>query len=145
MIVLPIKIESENYCIGARHDKDSYYTEAEKTIINNIDVNVTSQTTTNKTVNITAKSNIPQDVVQGKLLFILSNGTQIEATYGDNGIWWAEHTFDAYGEYKVNATYVGLDNVTINNGTITINKVNSTITLDNIVLSFLQVEPFNFG
>ena len=72
----------------------------------------------------------------GKLLFILPNGTQIDATYGANGIWWAEHTFDAYGEYKVNATYVGLDNVTINNGTITINKVNSTITLDNIVLDY---------
>ena len=72
----------------------------------------------------------------GKLLFILPNGTQIEATYGANGTWWAEHTFDAYGEYKINATYVGLDNVTINNGTITINKVNSTITLDNIVLDY---------
>ena len=54
----------------------------------------------------------------GKLLFILPNGTQIEATYGTNGTWWAEHTFDAYGEYKVNATYVGLDNVTITNATI---------------------------
>ena len=98
--------------------------------------NVTSAETNNRTVNITAKSNIPQDILEGKLLFILSNGTQIEATYGDNGIWWAEHTFDAYGEYKVNATYVGLDNVAINNGTITINKVNSTITLDNIVLDY---------
>ena len=98
--------------------------------------NVTPVTANNKTVNITAKSNIPQDIIEGKLLFILPNGTQIEATYGDNGIWWAEHTFDAYGEYKINATYVGLDNVTINNGTITINKVNSTITLDNIVLDY---------
>ena len=56
----------------------------------------------------------------GKLLFILPNGTQINATYGANGIWWAVHTFDAYGEYKVNATYVGLDNVTVNNATITV-------------------------
>ena len=99
-------------------------------------VNVTSLTTTNKTVNITAKSNIPNEIIGGKLLFILPNGTQIEATYGSNGIWWAEHTFDAYGEYKINATYVGLDNVTVNNGTITINKVNSTITLDDIVLDY---------
>ena len=98
--------------------------------------NVTSAETNNRTVNITAKSNIPQDILEGKLLFILPNGTQIEATYGANGIWWAEHTFDAYGEYKVNATYVGLDNVAINNGTITINKVNSTITLDDIVLDY---------
>ena len=136
-IVLDI-IAGENYYISARHNTDSYYTEAETTISNNtkFNVNVTSKTTNNKTVNITAKSNIPNDVVQGKLLFILPNGTQIEATYGANGTWWAEHTFDAYGEYKVNATYVGLDNVTINNGTITINKVNSTITLDNIVLDY---------
>ena len=134
-IVLNINA-GDNYYISARHDTDSYYTEAEKTIINNIDVNVTSQTTTNKTVNITAKSNIPQDVVQGKLLFILPNGTQINATYGTNGTWWAVHTFDAYGEYKVNASYVGLDNVTVNDGTITINKVNSTIILDNIVLDY---------
>ena len=137
MIVLDISA-GENYYISARHDTDSYYAEAEKTISNNtqFNVNVTSKTTNNKTVNITAKSNIPNDVVQGKLLFILPNGTQIEATYCANGTWWAEHTFDAYGEYKVNATYVGLDNVTINNGTITINKVNSTITLDNIVLDY---------
>ena len=100
-------------------------------------INVTSLATNNRTVNITAKSDIPKDILwEGKLLFILPNGTQIEATYGANGTWWAEHTFDAYGEYKINATYVGLDNVTINNGTITINKVNSTITLDNIVLDY---------
>jgi len=100
-------------------------------------VNVTSLTTNNKTVNITAKTNVPKDIIwEGKLLFILPNSTQIEATYGANGIWWAEHTFDDYGEYNVNATYVGLDNVTVNNGTITINKVNSTIALDNIVLDY---------
>jgi len=74
--------------------------------------------------------------VKGKLLFILPNGTQINATYGTNGTWWAVHTFDAYGEYEVNASYVGLDNVTVNDGTITINKVNSTIILDNIVLDY---------
>ena len=100
-------------------------------------INVSSVTTNNKTVNITAKTDIPKDILwDGKLLFILPNGTQIEATYGANGTWWAEHTFDACGEYKINATYVGLDNVTINNGTITINKVNSTITLDDIVLDY---------
>jgi len=128
---------SIDYYLVLRHDGDSYYTEAEKTISNmKFNVNVTSQTITNRTVNITAKSNILNETMPGKLLFILPNGTQIEATYGSNGTWWAEHTFDDYSEYKVNATYVGLDNVTINNGTITINKVNSTITLDNIVLDY---------
>ncbi len=137
MIVLDISAD-DNYYISARHDADSYYTEAETTISNNtkFNANVTSQKTTNKTINITAESNIPNDVVKGKLLFILPNGTQIDATYGANGTWWAEHTFDTYGEYNVNATYVGLDNVTVNDGTITINKVNSTISLDNIVLDY---------
>ena len=137
MIVLDMSA-GENYYISVRHDTDSYYTEAERTISNNtkFNVNVTSQTTNNKTVNITAKSNIYSEVMPGKLLFLLPNGDEINATYGANGTWWAVHTFDDYGEYKVNASYVGLDNVTVNNGTITINKVNSTITLDNIVLDY---------
>ena len=89
MIVLPI-IAGENYYISARHDTDSYYTEAETTISNNtkFNVNVTSQTTTNKTVNLTAKSNIYSEFMPGKLLFILPNGTQINANYAGNGTWW---------------------------------------------------------
>jgi len=136
-IVLNIK-DSDDYYIFVRHEADSYYTESEKTISNNINVNVTSKTTNNRTVNITAKSNIYSEIMPGKLLFVLPNGTKIDAAYGANGTWWAEHTFDAYGEYKVNATYVGLDNVTLNNGTITINKADSTITLDNVVLDYAE-------
>jgi len=56
-------------------------------------VNVTSLTTTNKTVNITAKSNLPQDILEGKLLFILPNSTKITANYDGNGTWWAVHTW----------------------------------------------------
>jgi len=70
----------------------------------------------------------------------LPNSTKISANYSDNGTWWAVHEFDKYDVYQVNATYVGLDNVTINNGTITINKVNSTISLDNIVLDYGESE-----
>ena len=100
-------------------------------------VNVTSLTTNNKTVNITAKTNVPKDIIwEGKLLFILPNGTQIEATYGTNGTWWAEHTFDAYGEYKVNATYVGLDNVTVNNATITVNKIKTELSGNAITTTY---------
>ena len=64
----------ENYYISARHNADSYYTEAEKTISNNtkFNVNVTSQTTTNKTVNITAKSNIYSEFMPGKLLYVFN-------------------------------------------------------------------------
>ena len=99
-------------------------------------VNVTSLTINNRTVNITAKSNIPNEIVEGKLLFILPNGTEITANYAGNGTWWALHQFDDYAVYRVNASYVGLDNVTITNGTIMVNKANSTITLENIVLDY---------
>ena len=98
--------------------------------------NVTSVTTNNKTVNITAKSNIPNEIIEGKLLFILPNDANINANYAGNGTWWAVHAFDDCGEYKVNASYSGLDNVAVNNGTIAINKANSTITLDNITLDY---------
>ena len=129
-IVLNINA-GENYFIGVRHNEDSYYTEAEKIISQNIKfyANVTSISTTNKTVNITAKSNIPN--VEGKLLFILPNGANITANYAGNGTWWAEHTFDDYAVYQVNATYVGLDNVTINNATISISKTPTNITVEN--------------
>ena len=86
-------------------------------------VNVTSLTTSSKTVNITAKSNIPNEIIKGKLLFILPNGDEINANYAGNGIWWAEHTFDDSGVYQVNATYIGWNNVAVSNATITIPNV----------------------
>ena len=100
-------------------------------------INVTSDTTINKTVNFTAKSDIPKDILwDGKLLFILPNGTEINANYEDDNIWWAVYTFDEYGEYNITASYAGLNNVLVNKGTITINKEDSTIKLDNIVLDY---------
>ena len=100
-------------------------------------VNVTSIETNNKTVNITAKTDIPKDILwNGKLTFILPDGTKINATYADGGIWWAVHTFDEYSVYEIGAAYDGLNNVTVNNGTITITKADSTITLENITLAY---------
>ena len=137
MIVLDITA-GENYYISVHHDTDSYYTEAEKTISNNtkFNANVTSQTTNNKTVNITAKSNIKPEVMPGKLLFILPNGDTINATYASNGTWWAVHTFDDYGDYQVNASYIGFDNVTITNATISIVKANSTVNVSDVVMDY---------
>ena len=134
-IVLNINA-GDNYYISARHDTDSYYTEAETTISNNtkFNVNVASKTTNNKTVNITAKSNIPNDVVQGKLLFIVPNTNPINATYAGNGTWWAVYTFADYGEYEVNATFEGLENVTVNNATISISKIPTNITVNTVSL-----------
>ncbi len=83
-------------------------------------VNVTSLTTHNKTVNITAKSNICSEFMPGKLLFFIPNTDPIVANYAGNGTWWVEYTFADYAVYDVNASYIGLDNVTVNNATITI-------------------------
>ena len=127
-----------NCWIVVRHDADSYYTEAEEIISQNMtfNVNVTSKTSNNKTVNITAESNIFNEFMPGKLLFILPDSTEINATYGENGTWWAEYTFNEYGEFNVSASYVGLDNVTVSNGTINITRADSTITLDDIVINY---------
>ncbi len=133
-IVLDISV-GENYYISARHDTDSYYTETDRQI-SSMTVNVTSQTTNNKTVNITAKSNIYSEVMPGKLLFILPNNIEINATYASNGTWWAVHTFDDYADYQVNASYIGLDNVTITNATISIVKANSTVNVSDVVLTY---------
>ena len=139
--------DAGDYWIIVSHKGDLYYTEIAETLFTNMKLyaNVTSLTTNNKTVNITAKSNIFSEVMPGKLLFILPNGTQIEATYGTNGTWWAEHTFDAYGEYKVNATYVGLDNVTITNATISISKTPTEITVENATLELLVDDSIGTG
>lgn len=100
-------------------------------VIKNIEyyANVTPISSNNLSVNITAKSNIPQDIVGGKLLFILPNGTEINATYASNGIWWAVHSFDDYGDYQINASYIGLDNVVVNNATITVKAVDLSVNI----------------
>ena len=140
-LVLPI-IAGSNYYISASHKTDSYYTEAEKTNSTmKFNVNVTSQTSNNKTVNITAKSNIPNEVIDGKLLFILPNGTEINASYASNGTWWALHTFDGAGDYNINATFIGLDNVTINNATICI-RYDASVDVNNNTLNLLVGDNF---
>ena len=139
--------DAGDYWIIVSHKGDLYYTEIAETLFTNMKLyaNVTSLTTNNKTVNITAKSNIPQDVVQGKLLFILLDGTEIEATYGGNSTWWAVHTFADYDVYQVNASYEGLDNVTITNGTISISKTPTEITVENETLELLVDDSIATG
>ena len=125
-----------DYCFIASHNADLYYTEAEK-IISNIDfcVNVTSMTTVNRTVNITAKSNIPNDLINGELLFILPNGTVINATYDSDGTWWVLHIFDDVGDYNITASYIGLDDVKINNGIIFVRE-DAEVTAEDIEVVF---------
>ena len=150
-ILIPTKVTDKNgevvlhipegdYIVTARHYEDSYYTLAEKTISNmTFTVNVTSQATTNRTVNITANSDIYGERTAGKLQFILPNGDRIDATYGGYGLWWAEHTFDNFTTYQVNATYDGLDNINVSNAIITISRADSKITLDNITLEYGEI------
>ena len=134
-IVLNINV-GDNYYIIVHHNADSYYTEAKKAISNmTFSVNVTSQTTTNKTVNITAKSNIPNDIIQGKLLFILPYSDVISANYNADGTWWALYPFGDYSDYNVSASYIGLDEVTVTDGTIRI-RANVPIDVSDISINF---------
>ena len=130
--------DAGDYWIIVSHKGDLYYTEIAETLFTNMKLyaNVTSLTTNNKTVNITAKSNIFSEVMPGKLLFILPNGENITANYAGNGTWWAVHTFDDYIDYQVNASYVGLSNVIISNATISITRANSTVNVSDVVLNY---------
>ncbi|MBR4448044.1 peptidoglycan-binding protein [Methanobrevibacter sp.] len=74
--------------------------------------------------------------MDGKLLFIVPNTNPINATYAGNGTWWAVYTFDDYGEYEVNATFEGLDNVTINNATITVDKLKTELSATAITTTY---------
>ncbi|MEE0025455.1 Ig-like domain-containing protein, partial [Methanobrevibacter sp.] len=133
----------DNYFIGVCHDTDSYYTEILNATSNNIkfSVNVNNQTSNNRRVNITAKSNIPNEVIKGKLLFILPNSTQINANYTANGTWWAVHEFDDAGDYDINASYSGLDGVIINNATISI-RYDASVTVNNNTLDLFVEDTF---
>ncbi len=77
--------------------------------------------TSNNTINITALSNIRNDIIKGELYFILPDGTKINGNYNIDGSWWAVHSFD-YGTCNITASYIGLDGVIVNNGTITVKK-----------------------
>ena len=103
-------------------------------------INVTPVTTSNKTVTISAKSNIPTDIIGGRLVFILPNGDELNGTYDSNGTWMVVHTFDKYGTYEINATYTNFKMATVNSATITVRKNNSTIDLDDIVLDYPESE-----
>jgi len=103
-------------------------------------INVTPVTTSNKTVTISAKSNIPTDIIGGRLVFILPNGDEINGTYDSDGKWWTMHTFDDYGTYEINATYTNFKRATVNSATITVRKTNSTINLGDIVLDYPESE-----
>uniref|UniRef100_UPI0039761C5A Ig-like domain-containing protein n=1 Tax=Methanobrevibacter sp. TaxID=66852 RepID=UPI0039761C5A len=103
-------------------------------------INVTPVTTNNKIVNLTAKSNIPTDIIGGKLVFILPNGDELNGTYDSKDTWWTMHTFDDYKTYEINATYTNFKRAAVNSATINIRKTNSTIYLDDIVLDYPESE-----
>ena len=137
---------SGDYYITFRHNEDSYYTQAEAVVINmNLYVNVTSLTTNNRTVNITAKSNIYNETMPGKLLFILPDATQLVANYAGNATWWAVHTFDEFKVYEVNASYIGLDDVSITNATLNIAEIQANITLENETVELFAEDSIDAG
>ena len=75
----------------------------------------------------------------------MPNGENITANYAGNGTWQALHTFDDYSVYQVNATYVGLDNVTINNGTISISKTPTNIIVVNVTVNLFVLDSIVSG
>ncbi|WP_407431961.1 Ig-like domain repeat protein, partial [Methanobrevibacter sp.] len=108
----------------------------------------------NQPVNITAVSNLKHDLLNGTMTFDIYNGNvyidTVEATLSDDGIWWAEYTFDdslfsVTSNAIIKSVYDALDDVTYNDGHITLrhaipftidaedvdygNKVNITIDL----------------
>ena len=126
-----------NYVIIARHDENSYYTKAER-IVTNVEhyINVTSIEANNRTVNLTAKSNIYGEVMSEVPQFIISNGNSVAAVYAGNGTWWAIYTFDDYSAYNVSASYAALENVSVGNATIVITRADSTLIVDNVVMEY---------
>ena len=75
----------------------------------------------------------------------MPNGENITANYAGNGTWQALHTFDDYSVYQINATYVGLDNVTINNGTISISKTPTNIIVVNVTVNLFVLDSIVSG
>ena len=53
--------------------------------------------------------------------------------------------FDTAGVHQVNATYVGLDNIQVNNGTITIPKSPAEITVENAVIELFVYDSADNG
>ena len=80
-----------------------------------------------------------------KLLFIVPNSDPITVTYAGNGTWWAVYTFDDYAVYEVNATFEGLDNVTVNNATVSISKTPTEITLVNETVNLFVEDSISSG
>lgn len=109
-------------------------------------ITVNSNATHNKTVNIAAKSNIPQGIIwNGKMQFVLSNGVNITANHASGDTWWAVYTFDDYADYNVTATYPRLANVTANTVAISINKTPTEIAVENATLDLFVNDCVDAG
>ena len=85
-------------------------------------VEISNFTSTERSINITAKSNINNNLINGKLYFILPDSSKIEAQY-TNGIWWVEKAFNDAGDYLIDAEFVGLDNVEIIKANVSIRNL----------------------
>ena len=134
-IVLDMSV-GENYYIRVCHDEDSYYTGAEKVSEKmTFYVNVSEMKTTDRTVNITAKSNIYKGIVPGEMRFVLPDGREISANYCADGIWWAVHRFASYADYQVSASYSGVD-ADVTDAIISIFKSNSTVNVSDVVIDY---------
>ena len=133
---MKIKVYGE-YILVVRHDENSYYPQKESIEYSGVsfNVNVTSMACNDSIVNITATSNIPNEIMRGELIFDISNGDKVVANYSGDGNWWALYTFDDPGEYYVSASFEKLDWLHVDGGTLVV-KTNSSLTLDDVVLNY---------
>ena len=149
-------LKTGDYTVKAYHIEDAYYTYIETTgsfsvknyyivVLNNRTLYYTETPVTVRLI-ATVEDSESRDLVNPdnvKLVFVLSNGTEIEARCLD-GVWVAEWTFDKPGNYTVTAKLnetefkIGDDYYTLAdtlNGTVSIAK-NSTydigIAVDNV-------------
>ena len=108
------KLKDGQYTYKAYHIEDNYYTFIETTgtlslkkydiiILDNQTVFASMQNSVK--LNATIKDNQTNQIIRPtntKLIFILPNGTEIEASLSGNS-WYADYTFEQTGNYSISA------------------------------------------
>ena len=126
-------LETGVYTIIVSYDGDDEYEASSNSstfhVVKNKDyvINITSIVTTNSVVNITAVSDFNNSELGGRFEFLLPNNQVIRPFLsGDNKTWWFMYYLGGEGAYDIKGQYMGFNQVTINNGTVTIKAINNT-------------------
>ena len=138
-------LETGVYTIIVSYEGDDEYEASSNSstfhVVKNMDyiINIKSIVTTNGVVNITAVGDFNNSEIGGRFEFLLP-GNQVLRPFlnKDNKTWWFMYYFGGEGVYDVKGQYIGFNQITVNNGTVTIKAINSTyeIKLDVTVASY---------